>query len=385
MGSARNIKRDIPPDPRYLTFMNNLSNGTFANSVPTSSNIIGQFVKTKQGIFNGAFGSIEEGLSIDAGILDITINTNGSTVIKRVLHINPETGVTDTLIGLETEGLELPYQELILIGVSGDTITITHNSGSVTGTEKKILCPGNTDYILSGDEIIYMIYDTSVTSWIITGSQATSGADNLGNHTATQDLVMGNNQITGFAGLDQTSANSTGAINLINDASIRWKDSAGTGEGVFKFDSSDNFLFDNDIDIQGKNLILDADGDSHIESFNDDTVNIVTSSSIRLTVSNTSTIATGNLTTLGNFQVDGNTILGDTSSDTIAMNGTLATDIEMGGNDLDFATGGTIDFHDIKSTGFATGGAEALPSQPTAYFKVRYQGADRYIPYYTST
>ena len=31
----------------------------------------------------------------------------------------------------------------------------------------------------------------------------------------------------------------------------------------------------------------------------------------------------------------------------------------------------------------ATGGGTALPSAPTQYFKVHYNGADRYIPYYT--
>ena len=58
-------------------------------------------------------------------------------------------------------------------------------------------------------------------------------------------------------------------------------------------------------------------------------------------------------------------------------------DIEMmGGVDVDFQTGGTVDFHDIASSN-VTGGSFAIPSNPVGYFKVKYRGNDRYIPYYS--
>ena len=51
-------------------------------------------------------------------------------------------------------------------------------------------------------------------------------------------------------------------------------------------------------------------------------------------------------------------------------------------DDVEFEAGGTVDFNDIATS--ATGGsATALPSNPTAYFKVKYQGQTRYIPYYS--
>ena len=109
----------------------------------------------------------------------------------------------------------------------------------------------------------------------------------------------------------------------------------------------------------------------------------------KLSISNTTVstpvdlLVTGDMTTNSNLVVFGNTTLGNASSDNISMNGTLATDIEMGGNDLDFATGGTIDFHNIITSGVTGGSASALPSNPTAYFTVKYQGQTRYIPYYS--
>ena len=136
--------------------------------------------------------------------------------------------------------------------------------------------------------------------------------------------------------------------------------------------------------MSGNTIYLDSDVDTTISSFSDDSIQIGTGGTIRLSITNTAVIATGNLTTLENLTVSGGTILGDASSDTVAINGTLSTDIEMGGNDLDFATGGTIDFHDfVNGSALSSGGASALPALPTAYFTVKYQGATRYIPYYT--
>jgi len=84
-----------------------------------------------------------------------------------VVHINPESGTSDILDAIETEGAELPYQELKMIGVPGDTLTITHDFGSATGTQRPILCPNGVDYTLSGAGIVSMIFDTSISKWVI--------------------------------------------------------------------------------------------------------------------------------------------------------------------------------------------------------------------------
>jgi len=148
-------------------------------------------------------------------------------------------------------------------------------------------------------------------------------------------------------------------------------------------------------------LYLNGDGDNshaitgtiggldyNVENTNE-THDFGVSGTAKLTVSNTTVstpvdlLVTGDMSTNSNLVVFGNTTLGNASSDNISMNGTLATDIEMGGNDLDFGTGGTIDFHNIVTSGITGGSASALPSNPTAYFTVKWQGNTRYIPYYS--
>jgi hypothetical protein len=276
----------------WTKFLNNLNHGSQTQTVPISKDNIKQYVKAKYGIINGAFGSVSNSQTISSGILDVTQDSTGDILIRRTFHINPETGTTDTLIGIETDGLELPYQEMILLGVVGDTITITHNSGSVAGTQKSIQCPQNTDYTLSGDEGIYLVYDTSITSWIITGGTGGGGADNLGNHTATQDINLSNNELDNFNKLNQQNANTTGSLNFVFDASMRWKDTAGTGEAIFRFGSGDAFSFDHQ--INGTDIVLS-----------------------------------------GNLTVNGLTVLGNASTDSIFTIGTIsslyALDLEGGG------------------------------------------------------
>lgn len=232
MGSARYIDKGSPPDSRFNQFGNIATNNVFAESnaknISTKNN---NYITTRQGIFTGAFGSSESNLTIESGgILDITQNTTGEVPIRRTIHINPYSGTTDTLIGIETDANELPYQELFLIGVAGDTITITHNSGSVSGTERAILCAGDTDYTLSGDEIVHLIYDTSLTKWIVLNSS--SAGDDLGNHTATTTLNLNSNNINNaniiYGGAGTGSTVDFGAtMSLSASTNMNLSDSAG--------------------------------------------------------------------------------------------------------------------------------------------------------------
>ena len=66
------------------------------------------------------------------------------------------------------------------------------------------------------------------------------------------------------------------------------------------------------------------------------------------------------------------------------VNGSLKISID---DDIEFATGSTLEIQNTisSSPSLANGGSTALPSNPTAYFKVKYNGADRYIPYYTAS
>lgn len=64
------------------------------------------------------------------------------------------------------------------------------------------------------------------------------------------------------------------------------------------------------------------------------------------------------------------------------VNGSLKVSID---DDIDFSVGSTLEISNTiaSPTSLAVGSAMAPPTNPTAYFKVHYNGADRYIPYYT--
>jgi len=188
------------PDTRFQEF--DPINNTPVYTIPTSSGKIqpNQFLKSGGGILNGPFGSVEDLLDIASAVLDLSLNAAGEEVkIRRVVHVNPETGTTDTLTVIQTQGKEIPYQELIIVGIAGDTLTISHD-GSTSGTQRAILCPGNTDFTLTGDEAIYLIYDSSLSKWILlSGGSTASGATfplsysiddqgNKGGVTVTHDL-----------------------------------------------------------------------------------------------------------------------------------------------------------------------------------------------------
>jgi hypothetical protein len=116
MGGTRYTKREPQYDSEYLKKMNNLSGGNFATSTPTTVAKPGQYVKTRGGIFNGAFGSIaSQSLAISSGVLNIDQDLVGeSIVVRRVVFIAPNSGVVDTLDHIDMLEKELPYQELIL-------------------------------------------------------------------------------------------------------------------------------------------------------------------------------------------------------------------------------------------------------------------------------
>jgi len=116
-GAPKYIDKGLATDPRFNEFTNTATSGVFAENIGSNRSNTQNYMTTKQGIFNGAFGVNESNLTIESGgILDITTDTTTDITIKRTIHINPFSGTTDTLIGLETDGIELPYQELIVIG-----------------------------------------------------------------------------------------------------------------------------------------------------------------------------------------------------------------------------------------------------------------------------
>jgi len=207
-GNPRHIIRDPKIDNNYLSYINNLSTGNNTTNVTSSHESIKQYVKTKNGIFNGAFGSVGQSLVISSGRLDLTANATGAVVVRRMIYVMPESGTSDTLDNIELTGLELPYQELTLISSTNNTITITHN-GSAGGTSKNIYCPGDTDYVLAPNEAVKLIYDSINTLWLVTGNASSSGGVT---NPVNASLDLGGNTIqkvtTLFLNGDVDNANS---------------------------------------------------------------------------------------------------------------------------------------------------------------------------------
>jgi hypothetical protein len=72
--------------------------------------------------------------------------------------------------------------------------------------------------------------------------KSSAGAgDDLGNHTATQDLDMAGNSITNIGG---TTDASTGALRFANNVGAAWRNNADSADKLLKVDTSDRLEYD---------------------------------------------------------------------------------------------------------------------------------------------
>lgn len=141
-----------------------------------------EFLRTTGGVLSGPDGTIANTITIDTGKLNIASKTGAALdpiKMRKRTFVDPEGAVaTDTLDMIDADGLEIPGQELILMGnASGNTVTITHNSGSASGNNRAILCPGAADFTLSGTNTVTLIYDEVATKWVLIGSSSKQIAD----------------------------------------------------------------------------------------------------------------------------------------------------------------------------------------------------------------
>ena len=315
-GSPKSVNTDTPIDSNYLQYLNSLSSGGNTTNITSSKDSIKQYVKTKNGIFNGAFGSISQTLTISSGILDLTANSTGAVVVRRIVYVIPETGATDTLNGIELNGYELPNQELILMTSTGDTVTIAHNA-TTSVTQKPFFCPGDTSYILAPNEAVTLIHDVANSVWIVTGRSITSSADNLGNHTATTNLNMSGNQIqqitTAFFNGDIDNANSIAG------------NTGGLDYNVDDIDEVHDFGVDNVVKLKIGNTLIN----SYVAL--DVAGGITTSGEFILTSSGLPTITNTSITSYTG-DLNYNALTGD--SHFFKVNGTTEVEIDADGLDI---------------------------------------------------
>jgi len=319
-GSAKSVNTDIAFLDNFLSLMN--GNAGNATNVTTSKDTIKQYVKTKNGIFNGAFGSVGHALTISSGELDLTANSTGAVVVRRMIQVNPESSTSDTLDKIESNGLELPYQELTLIATTSNTITLAHAS-SVTGTQKNIYCPGDTSYVLSPNEAVKLIYDPVNTIWLVTGSVGSSASTSFVGFTADATLDMNNLNIEDVNALkiNSGSADSADSFSMFG---------ASTGGAINLVDDTDTFQFqvDSDLKLSISDTVISLSVPISV------TGGITTSGELILTSSGLPTATNSSMTSLiGNLHYNATT----GNSHFFKVNGT--TEIEIDADGLDIRNG----------------------------------------------
>jgi hypothetical protein len=264
-GSAKSVNTDIAFLENLFSYMNSNSTGSNTTNITTSKDSIKQYVKTKNGIFNGAFGSVAQTLTISSGVLDLTKNSTGAVVVRRAVYVLPESSTTDTLDSIELNGLELPNQELILMSSTGNTITIAHNA-SASGTRKTIYCPGDTSYVLAPNEAVKLIYDPVNTIWIVTGSSSSATVvDNSITFAKIQDIATmkvigrtasGSGDSSEISILDEDTMSSNSATAVATQQSIKAYVDANGGSTSFVGFTADDDLSMGTYNIDGVDQLI---------------------------------------------------------------------------------------------------------------------------------
>ena len=173
----RNSRNDV--NQNYgLNRVNKEGTTQYANTPPGRSNVntpIDKFLATDGGKLHAPVGFDKKTIIID-GSNAIDIAQGGGNFVPRIVLDGSTSTTLDTISNPLFEG-----QKIYLQAYSSGTITI--------GTAGNI----QTAMSLTANHIMELIYDFDVAKWIMpednVGS-ASGGADNLGDHTATQDLTM---------------------------------------------------------------------------------------------------------------------------------------------------------------------------------------------------
>jgi len=137
------------------------------------------------GVFEGPYGSLSQSISIIGGNLKLNESAAGDPFeVRRIIFVDTETGVADDLDTIE--GRIHQGQEHVLVGVVGNTVTIKHNNTAAeSNDERAILCPGDVDFTLEGDNAIGILFDVVANKWKIIGNAGTGtgGGGGTGNGT----------------------------------------------------------------------------------------------------------------------------------------------------------------------------------------------------------
>ena len=179
-GKSRNVPKREPSDSRFSNTLEHSTSMMSQNTTPRTmlnTPTLSNLVTKSNSIMTGLTGNLRQNTTIATGILDITSDSSGDAIPPRqIIVVDPEgAGTTDTLDAIDMNGVELEGAVITLLGVSGNTITITHNF-TPAGTERAILCPTDMDFTLSNDDAIDLVYDKINTVWILKSAGNGGGA-----------------------------------------------------------------------------------------------------------------------------------------------------------------------------------------------------------------
>jgi len=219
---------------RYLGINENKQNSEVRSGIRTSNtptsylkqSVSGSLTQTSQthlktdgGIMQGPQGFMADIINIDAnGILDLSLNSAGKKVkVRGDIYILPNTGNTDTLDRIQTNGTEFIGQRLLLRGDTGKTITITHGLGVITETA----ATGTATCVSVGAGDTFSVNGLTYTG--VTGAKAdnTEFSVDTSDNACAADLAdsITNDARTGTdeASVDQTATSGTNDVNIIAD------------------------------------------------------------------------------------------------------------------------------------------------------------------------
>ena len=391
-GKSRNVPKREPSDSRFSNTLEHAASMMSQNTTPRTmlnTPTLSNLVTKSNSIMTGLTGNLRQNTTIATGILDITSDSSGDAIPPRqIIVVDPEgAGTTDTLDAIEMNGVELEGAVITLFGVSGNTITITHNF-TPAGTERAILCPTDMDFTLSDDDAIDLVYDKINTVWLLKSAGNGGGAaasfqldypvDRQGNKsgTVTHDLSLTTGHklvFTATADCDITISNiPTSAsdamdfyIEVIQDSTGGWTITANDSEWVsfptlgttadttsliachadgdgniravlllnaqagtgFSGNLSD-ITIDTDFDANGVyKYILDADADTYLIGDTDDRIEFFTAGTEKLRLDTELQLQGG-----VNLDVNGNDVILDIDADTyIHSNGDDDIELWAGG------------------------------------------------------
>ncbi len=381
----------------------------------------GNYLPTEGGTMIGPIAFFPRLVDISNDEVDVSKNAGNFT---GKLIISAESGITDNLQTIK--GAEHAGQKLTLQAIAGETITI-----NALGN---IIPPNGVSFDLVGaatfGRSIELQYDSVSGKWLFVDaaiwkdlfdSISAGGSDNLGDHNATQDLHMNNNDILSVANidLDGIAATIEGVVNLQFYNTANSINSI-AGKLLFQVDSSEEHRFavggatiieigSNGIDLF--NHDLDNVNDIHMNSgidINDDTtlgsLTILLDSTDELRIFrgvpeianfgaiiefyNSLFMDDNNIQDLGSVHwFDGGNI---THNGMVTSNNpyeifhhlgkVLEYDDEFGAKVLKMDSTARIDFNNTVSS--ATAGTRTLPANPGGFIQVRVGGANVKIPYY---